>query len=474
MHTRIWSRAANPSPMRSMRAPLLVLVALVATPAVADVPVSLGSTGALERAGLGQDARKNPTAASFGAPVTDDRRLFVLRWRLPWLAVAGAAGPSPFGSGFVNTGAGLGGMSLAAEPMDALSGFVPQGQFGEANKLGRVQFGALSYTLGHGTAVDRFTNAPDGQARRFGLLGEVNLAGLAFHAAVGDVMDAPAFVSTRVAGRPLMWFLAPDATFQPNELDLDPRTELLGIWQIAVAAAADFSAPGTSGTPGNAIVLTLENEAALLDNQLLKLIIYADVNGLWTTDAGATIHGTGLHPGARFMFDVAGVRVDVDAEVNVGSDGYVPRYFDRLYFLERTRTIGVDKPRLMLERPGSWGYRARADVGLFEMATVFGELRDQRGFVDPSAGNAILTVGASTWLAVAGGAITATQTGFGENALLGPGFVVTAEGRAAIVFNVLHIVGRAWQAHIPAGDDPGEFVVERGLSAGVEVNFDLL
>jgi hypothetical protein len=361
--------------------------------------------------------------------------------------------------------------------MAALSALVPQGQIGEADKLGRLQFGALSYTLGHGTVVDRFTNAPDGQARRFGLLGDLNLAGLEFHGAIGDLMDAPAFVSARVAGRPLLWFLAPDATFQPNEFDLDPRTELLGIWQIAVATAADFSAPGTEAVAGNVIVTTLENEAALLDNQLLKLIFFVDVNGLWSTDRGETLQGTGLHPGVAAMWDFAGVRIDVDAEANVGSDGYVPRYFDRLYFLERTRTLGADKPKLLLERPASWGYRARADVGLWEAATLFAELRDQRGLTPSTStlpSNLTVTGGGSLWVGFVGAAVTATQIGLGDHALFGPGFVATAEGRTAILFNTLHLVGRAWQAHIAAGDDPGEFVVERGLTAGVEVNFDLL
>ena len=93
---------------------------LSAVVARADAPVSLGAIGAVERAGLSQDARKSPTGASFGAPTSDDRRLFTLRWRLPWLALSGA-GPSPFSSGFVPLGVGVGGLSLAAEPMSALS-----------------------------------------------------------------------------------------------------------------------------------------------------------------------------------------------------------------------------------------------------------------------------------------------------------------------------------------------------------------
>ena len=356
---------------------------------------------------------------------------------------------------------------------------MPQGEIGEVNELGRLQFGALSYSLGHGTAVDRFTNSPDGVARRAGLLGEVNLAGLAGHVAVADIVDGPAFVSARVGGRPLMWFLAPDATFQPNELDLDPRTEILGIWQIAVAGAADVGPPvdGTldSGPSLTAAVVSLENEAALLDNQLVKLIAYADVNALTTRHEGAETSGLGLHPGVHAMLDVAGFRIEADVEGNVGGDGYAPRYFDRLYFIERTSALGAAKPKAALARPASWGYRGRLDVGVLEMLTLFGELRDQRASGDTtSPSNMQATVGAAGFFMLAGASVTATQTGLGDNDIFGPGFVVTGEGRVALLFNVLHVVGRAWQAHVPGGDDPGEFLVERGMTAGLEVNFDLL
>ncbi len=461
-----------------MPRPLIVLSALIvstllSTTALADAPISLGAAGQVERAGMGQDARKNPTGASFGSPVSDDRRLFVLRWRLPWLAVSGT-GPSPFSTGFVPFATIPGGLSLASEPMTALSSLVPQGQIGEANKLGRVQFGALSYSLGHGTAVDRFTNSPDGTSRRFGLLGELNLAGLAGHLAVADILDGPGLVSARVAGRPLMWFLAPDATFQPNELDIDPRTEVLGMWQIALAGAADTGSV-SSGFGMNAGVLSLENEAALLDNQLVKFIPYVDVNALQTTHEGVTTHGYGVHPGIRAMLDVAGSRFEADVEANAGTDGYSPRYFDRLYFLERDNAFGSGgKAKAALLRPSSWGFRSRLDVSVLETFALFGELRDQRLFADAVAPSQMqATVGASMFLLMAGGSIIATQTGIGDNDLFGPGFVVTAEGRVALLLNVVHVVARAWQAHVPGGDDPGEFLIERGMTAGVEVNFDL-
>ena len=55
-----------------------------------------------------------------------------------------------------------------------------------------------------------------------------------------------------------------------------------------------------------------------------------------------------------------------------------------------------------------------------------------------------------------------------------PGFVVTAEGRVCLVLNTIHLVGRWWRAHVPAGDSPDDYVVNTGTTLGVELNFDFL
>ena len=461
-------------------APLLAAIAMAAiaaSTAHADVPASFAAAGALERAGRTQDASKNGTAASFGNAGYDDRHLFKLRWRLPFLASvgSGALGAGPFSSGFTSTGYAFGGVSFATESAGGLGVLVPQMELGEANKFGRLQLGALSVTQGHGTLVNSFTNSPDGLSRRAGVYGELNLAGLAGSVGVGDVLDPAAFMSARFAGRPLLWFMAPDATFQPNELDIDPRTEILGMWKIGTTVAGDFAAPTGRGLQtGTAIVAGLENEAALLDNQIIKVLLWLDINGLWTDDGSGNgvVGGAGLHPGATLQVDLGGLRWGMEGEMHGGGDGYVPRYFDRLYFVERSAVIGVDKAKLALERPGSWGGRLRSDLSLWKAVTAFAEVSEQRAW-DTDAGNATGTLGLSTWILMAGGALTASQTGLGTNDLMGAGFVVTAEGRVGLMLNTIHLVGRAWRAHQPSGT-PGEFLVEEGISAGVELNFDVL
>jgi hypothetical protein len=458
----------------------LAILALGAVEANADSSVALGTAGAIQRAGQTQDASKNGTAASFGSPTGDDRRLFKLRWRLPWLLIGGGGlGPSPFASGFSPTSFAVpNGMSLAAEPMTGLSALIPTFAIGEPHKLGQIQVGALSTTLGHGSLVDRYTNSPDGVARTPGLLLEGNLAGLGGQLLVNDMTRPQAFSATRIYGRPLMWFLAPDATLQPNELDLDPRTETTGMWVTGLSAVVDTEAPTTnpehSDGTRNVWAVGWDNEAALLDNQIVKTIPYVDVNAL---GVGTTV-GVGVHPGAQFMLDAAGFRFDALGELNFGGEGYVPRYFDRLYMLERGAAFGSGKPKLDIERPASWGYQARTSVGYMEAITAFVEARDQMP-MDEARGSSSgqITAGASGFVFFFGGALTASQTGitnYADPQFGGPGFVVTAEGRVALAANIVHLVGRWWRAHEPAGDSPDDYVINEGTMLGLEVNLDFL
>ncbi len=449
----------------------------------ADGSVALGTAGALERGGQTHDSLKNGTAASFGSPVTDDRRLFKLRWRLPWALVGGGGlGTTPFASGFTATSVGTPpGTALLAEPMDGggLSALIPTLAIGEAKKLAQLQLGVISTSVGHASIVDRYTNSPDGTARSLGVLLEGNLAGLGGQLAVGDLLDARSFSAARLYGRPIMWFTAPDATFQPNELDLDPRTEVAGMWVTGFTGAIDAAAPSASDATALVWMGGWDNEGAFLDNQVVKTIVYLDLNALGATAGAAQRVGVGAHPGVQLMLDAVGFRFDLASELNAGTDGYQARYFDRLYAIERVASLGTaGKPKVDVERPASWGYTLRAGAGVAELVTAFVEARDQFPF-DPARGSnsAQVTVGASAFILMFGGAVTATQAGITDYLhpnLLGPGFVITGEGRVALVANVLHIVGRAWRAHLAAGDSPDDYIVSEGTTLGVEVNLDVL
>ena len=251
------------------------------------------------------------------------------------------------------------------------------------------------------------------------------------------------------------------------------------MWVTGLTGAVDAAAPSASDASGLVWMAGWDNEGAFLDNQVVKTIVYLDLNALGATAGAPQRVGVGAHPGVQLMLDAMGFRLDVASELNAGTDGYQARYFDRLYALERVASLGTGgKPKIDVERPASWGYTLRASGGFAEMLTAFVEARDQFP-MDPTRGSnsAQVTVGASAFVLMVGGAVTATQAGITDYLhpnLLGPGFVVTGEGRVALVANVLHVVGRVWRAHLAAGDSPDDYIVNEGTTLGVEVNLDFL
>lgn len=474
--------------MRAPRRPralfrgLLLLVALAPGVALADAPASVGVSGAVSRAATLQDTTRNSTAASFGSPTADDRRVFSLRWRLPFLVVGGA---EPTGSAylrnFASSATPLPGVGFAVEPMEDFSPLIPQFRLFEPKKLFHMQAGVISADLGHGSIVSGFTNAPEGAIRRAGVLLEGNLSGLGAQLMLGDLFAPQTFVAGRVYGRPIMWFTAPDATFQPNELDLDPRGEIAGIWVTGLSFAVDAAAPLDPEIPQNTAVVFVggwDNEAALLDNQLVKLIGHLDLNLMAGQQTGHGI-GVGAHPGVTAMFDVLGVRFDVSGGYGIGTDAYVPRYFDRTYYLERTRLFGTGYTKAAADAPASHGYNLRVRAGLLEAITLFAEAADQLPF-DTTRGtnSARVTVGASGFFLFFGGHVAVTQAGIHEYwnpGFFDTGFMATAEGRVALLANIFHIVGKAWRVHdeLPRPNGPLKYV-DQGAMLGLEVNLDVL
>ena len=452
---------------------VLAVVCVSSLRAHADAPASLGNAGDLQRATLDLDDTRGATGASFGAPLHDDHRMFVLRWRLPALLSFGALGPTAFVSGYHAALGSAGGVALAVEPTSSLSAFVPQLAFGQAGKVVHVELGALSSSMGNGTIVDRFTNSPDGQARRGGALLEGNLAGLAGSVMLADVTRPSELFAVRLAGRPVMWFLAPDAVFQPNELDVDPRTEVLVVWLTGVSLAADTSAPTARGTT-SVLALGWDNALALVDTGPLKLIGTVDVNSL---TVGNT-RGLGVHGGVKAAVDMAGVHVDGTLDAYTGGNGYTPRYFDRLYFVERTTTLGSTSPKADLGRPASSGMQVRLQASALQSVALFVEANAHHcNDVSQCSASGTVRAGASAFVMGIGVVASAAQAGitdWTQPHVFGPGFVVEGEARWAVLFNTVNLVGRAWRAQVPAGSKPDQFLMEQGATFGVELNFDVL
>ncbi len=484
---------------------------LCSLPAVADSPVSVGTYGAIERATRTQGTARKGNAASFGTPAFEESRGFSLRLRIPLFLYgdeADAAQQSaisniiPYASNARRYPLPVSGIGespldiLGGEDLTALSSYIPAIEIGEERKPFHFQLGALSTRVGHGSQVHYFTNSPEGAERRMGLFGELNSASLGAQVMIGDVTNPGHFVSGRVYGRPILWFVAPDSLIQPNDLDLDPRGELAGMWVTGISGAIDTGFDGLdfqSFRPS--WYVGWDNELAILDNKFVKGMFYLDLNMLGRPHRGLDTRvipvdtgdyslqlpiGVGAHPGVRANLEIPVIGdVDIEAEYNLGSDGYVPRYFDRLYFLERNRIFGTDLKKSNADAPMSHGYKLKANANIVKTISLFLEAQDQFPF-QPSRGtnSAMLTAGASFFFMMFGAGATVSQAGirqYTQPGLFGSGFILTAEGRVTLIANVIHIVGRYYRVHDPVDLNlvNRDYDVLEGALVGLEINFDL-
>ncbi len=476
-----------------------VALTTVSSPALADAPVSVGTRGAIQRAALTQTQSRKGSAASFGTPAFDESRGFGFKLRIPLFlsgdeetasVVPYAVKPATVVPGVKTNFLGATG-TLATEDFRKIQSYIPAIEIGEERKAFHLQLGALSQRQGHGSIVHWFTNSPEGADRRMGILVEANSASLGGQLMIGDIFSPGSFASARLYGRPILWFLAPDSLIHPNDLDLDPRSELAGIWLSGLQVAVDGYAPMTAGVDdddfGMVYAAGWDNEIALLDNKLVKAMGYVDLNLLggprdgFDTPIMALPFGVGAHPGIRadFEFPVA-VDLNIELEGNVGSRGYIPRYFDRLYFIERSQTFGTASTKAALAAPASYGFNLKASANIAKTLSLFVEARDQFPFNTNEGTNAgALTAGASLFFLFFGGSVTMSQAGIRDylnfGGLMGPGWVFTAEGRVALLANIIHIVGRYYRVHDPIYINliDRNYDVIEGTMVGLEINFDL-
>lgn len=470
-------------PLLPLLYPIWVSVALLWCPsATAEVPLSIGTEGAAERASILANANRDGSAASFGSHQPQSAETTGFRWRLPLLLVGGE---SPLG--YVDSRSIPAwswtptGTAFAFEQNEFLSALIPQFRLGHAGKPFHLQAGVISGSVGNETLVSQFTNSPEGASRRVGLLLEGNLMGGGAELMVGDVFDAGAFFAARVHARPLVWVLATDAVIQPNDQWFDLRSKALGLWKTGIAFAMDAHAPlDNSPIPQQTTAVmgfTWDNELELLQTSMFQAKLHVDTNLLTGTEGGQGL-GAGIHMGAHSGFDFLGLRVVGAGEYRAGSDGYIPRYFDRLYMLERQKLVAGHRPKAAIAAPASHGFQLRIQASLWDHVSAFWETSDLFAFDSSAfANNGRMTVGLSTWLWPAGLHLTLSQTGIRDYlrpAIGGAGFVAMGEVRAALLYDWVFVVGRYWRIHQPLHtSSENAYNVEEGALIGLETRFGL-
>ena len=438
------------------RLALLLACALTAPSALADAPPSARKANLAREPGLlDQD----------WVPDRLNNHKFWFKWRSPVTFGLGLDQRNGFAQARTPFAGGSAG--LAAEPQGLqLNGLIPTvGLFRPWDPV-RAQIGAVDASIGHGTIVNSFTTAPLGGARSPGLYVSGALAGLGGELLLANALSPTTMIAGRVHARPLMLAFAPSsALLRLDDTGFEPGAELLG----ALVVGAQFATDMQRG----ASAFGVDGELALVDTEALNLGLYVDLNTLATPGSV----GSGAHVGSKIgvrLNDL--VSLDTELELYAGSDGYLARYFDRLYMVERDQVLGHTFAKAEAPLAGAAGFRGRASARFDGLTTLHLEVNDRLSGVRRDGR---MSAGVHTMIPFAvtslGLGLTLSQTdveAMTRGAVFAPGFVALGEARMAALLDVAHVVVQTWTVHREV--TPAVSAWEVGAQVGLELRFGAL
>ncbi|MCP4503273.1 MAG: hypothetical protein GY822_25325 [Deltaproteobacteria bacterium] len=434
----------------------------VSNAAYADAPVSIGTDGAIERATLNA-AGPGSKNVQFDPVGQKEESKFGLQLRIPFLPLGDVSGAD-----FDKV------VPLTVVP-EGPDSFIPQFSIGAADRFYQVQLGVVSTSFGHGTLIHRLVNSPNGHRRRFGMMAGFDLVTIGGQVMVGDVLDPLSFTAARATLKPLIFLHSRAVYDQPIEFDHRMLAAPLGRWTLGVTAASDFTANTAEVMlPGEDVLDTavlnaigVDNQIIVTDTEMNTLIFYVDVNVL---SRFGRVPGVGTHVGVESMTHLGSLRLRLDIEGNAGSEGYIPRYFDQSYYVERKGLVGNLATKFGAKAPASFGYLAKGSMVFGENFSLFSEVQDQFPVIaTEGTSNARYSLGSSfDWLML-GGTLSVSQAGISDDSsdIFGEGLLFVAEGRISLFFSYLQLIGRYFLLNT------GEKDTLHGGFLGLEINLSL-
>ena len=202
-----------------------------------------------------------------------------------------------------------------------------------------LRVGELAADLGHGTVMSRYLNNLDANSFRLGVQFDVNTQYGGAETIINDFggnLDSKSTNSQIIGGR---LYIKPMAFVDPESV--------LNIFAVGLTAVTDRNAPFTK-TKDNGdevsdsksqTVWGIDVEAVVLNNALLELVPYSDLNFI----SGA---GSGWHLGvmAKAKLPVGlDLQLPIRLEYRNMQGGYTPTYFSTFYDIERFSYPGSDK-----------------------------------------------------------------------------------------------------------------------------------
>lgn len=206
-------------------------------------------------------------------------------------------------------------------------------RYGLKNDPVFIKLGALDYyTLGHGTIMQHYNNSPTYDARRIGLVADIDFGNFGFESIYGNFAQAGIF-GMRGYVRPLQFS---DAGSIP----------IIGNLEFGASYVTDFNeyARVDSGIfdqsgkfkvikdGGSLAILGVDIGLPIIKSSVTTITLYLDYNKIID-------FGSGVATGVKFDFDGLGlISASAKLERRFNNGKYLPSYFNSLYEIERFKS----------------------------------------------------------------------------------------------------------------------------------------
>lgn len=245
-------------------------------------------------------------------------------------------------------------------------------RYGLKNDPVFIKLGALDYyTLGHGSIIYNYNNSPSYDARRIGLVFDVDFGMFGLESIYGRFGDG-GIIGARGYVRP---FKIAGETEIPIISNMEVGISYAGDYSENAGIISGFYNPTTNkiiaATDVNSIkIIGFDLGFPIISNSLLNLELYLDYNKIIN-------FGSGVATGVIFNFNTGLVSGTAKLERRINGEQYIPSYFNSLYEVEKFRIDSVNFVRTKAQRLASAttannGYYGELGINVFGLFNVIG------------------------------------------------------------------------------------------------------
>lgn len=211
-------------------------------------------------------------------------------------------------------------------------------RYGIKNDPVFIKLGALDYyTLGHGTIIQHYNNSPTYDARRIGLVADIDFGKFGIESIYSSFAQSGLF-GLRGYARPLQFFPVGDIPIIGNlELGASYTTDFN---KFARVDSGFFDQSGNFKVAKDGGVLTIlgfDVGLPLIKSSITTITLYLDYNKIID-------FGSGIATGVKFDFEGLGLlSVSAKLERRFNNGKYLPSYFNSFYEIERFKSDSVSR-----------------------------------------------------------------------------------------------------------------------------------